>query len=84
MRYSLFSADLKDGRQIHIAQVSLDAYNDNKVFELGDDSGYFIYQIDNSNSSAGLEILGKAASYEAAMQLIDIFFISRSSELSVA
>jgi hypothetical protein len=77
MPHSLFSTDLPDGRQVHIAPLSLDTYNDNQAFVLGDDSGYFIYQIDKLNASAGIEILGKALSYDAAMQLIDIFFVSK-------
>jgi hypothetical protein len=77
MRHSLFSAELPNGRQIYIAPVSLDAFESNHAFSLGDDTGYFIYEINTLNESAGLEILGKAVSYEAAMRLVDIFLSPR-------
>ena len=73
MKEFLFSARLPDGREVCIAPVSADAFQDNGVDSLGDDTGYFIYEYDTAQTSAGIEILGKAASYDAAMRLIDIF-----------
>lgn len=40
---------------------------------LGDDSGYFIYEYDRLRPASGLEILAKAASYEAAVRIVDIY-----------
>jgi hypothetical protein len=40
---------------------------------LGDDTGYFIYEYDAGQPSAGIEILAKAVSYEAAVRLVDIY-----------
>lgn len=77
MKHSLFSANLGDGRRISVSPLSVDTFESNHAFSLGDDSGYFIYEIDTKRESAGIEILGKAASYDAAMRLIDIFFSSR-------
>lgn len=44
---------------------------------LGDDTGYFIYEVDDGKVTAGIQVLGKAASEEAAMRLVDIFLASR-------
>jgi hypothetical protein len=68
-----FSARLPDGREVCLAPVSADAFEDNDAHNLGDDSGYFIYEYDADRSAAGIEILAKAASYNAAMRIIDIF-----------
>ena len=72
MSHVLFSSELPDGKQICIAPVSIDAFEANEAYALGDDTGYFIYERDG-RKSAGIEILGKAASYEAATRLVDIF-----------
>ena len=69
----LFSARLPDGRQVCIAPISADAFEDNGAHSLGDDSGYFIYEYDADRAATGIEILAKAASYDAAMRIIDIF-----------
>ncbi len=73
MQHFLFSAHLPDGREVRVAPVSLDAYEANQAHNLGDDTGYFIYEFDNELTTGGIEILGKAASYEAAMRLADVF-----------
>ena len=38
---------------------------------LGGDRGYFIFETDESQPGAGINVLAKAASYEAAIQLFD-------------
>lgn len=73
MRNLLFSASLPDGREVCISPVSRDAFEASKAYELGDDTGYFIYEFDTTRPTAGLEILAKAASYDAAMRLVDIY-----------
>jgi hypothetical protein len=73
MQNILFSAQLSDGRQVCVAPVSTDAFEANCAYCLGDDSGYFIYEIDNSRPETGIEILAKAVSYDAAIRLVDIF-----------
>ena len=45
----------------------------NKADALGDDSGYFIYEYDSGRPAAGIEILAKAASYDAAIRIVDIY-----------
>jgi hypothetical protein len=39
---------------------------------LGGDRGYFIYEVDDTHGG-GINILGKAASYEAAFRLIELW-----------
>jgi hypothetical protein len=39
----------------------------------GDDFGYFIYEYSLRQPHAGLEVLAKAASYDAALRLADIY-----------
>ena len=77
MNHFLFSASLPDGNEVCIAPVSYDAFRDNDIDTLGDDAGYFIYEYDPRRSEAGIEILAKAASYDAAMRIMDIFLSSR-------
>jgi len=74
----LFSAKLPDGREVTIAPISRDAFEDNEAYALGDDSGYFIYEVDTHRPSTGIEILAKAASYDAALRLIDIYMVASS------
>ncbi len=77
MKHSLVSVELVDGRRITISPISLDAYEDNDAYALGDDSGYFVYEIDIAKESCGIEILAKAASYDAAVRLADIISATR-------
>lgn len=81
MKHSLFSVDLENGRRIAIAPVSIDAFEDNNAHSLGDDSGYFIYEVNTKRQSSGIEILAKAASYDAAMRLADIMASGRLRDL---
>jgi hypothetical protein len=73
MKHSVFSTRLSDGREICVAPISSDTFEANKAYALGDDSGYFIYEFDKEHPASGIEILGKAASYDAAVRLVDIF-----------
>lgn len=77
MRHSLFSTRLPDGRELCISPISSDTFQANKADALGDDSGYFIYEFDNDRPSAGIEILAKAASYDAAIRIVDIYFAAQ-------
>jgi hypothetical protein len=73
MKHLLYSTRLPDGREICVAPISADAFEANHAYSLGDDTGYFIYEFDETQSETGIEILGKAISYEAAVRLVDIF-----------
>lgn len=58
-----------------------DAFCDNGIEGLGDDTGYFIYEYDPRRQEAGIEILGKAASYDAAVRIMDIFVAVQNTTL---
>jgi hypothetical protein len=67
------SALMEDGREICISPISRETFDASELEALGDDCGYFIYEVDGNRLSAGIEILAKVASYEAALRLVDIF-----------
>jgi len=73
MKELFFSARLPDGREVCIAPITRDTFEANKAQDLGDERGYFIFEFDAVRPAAGIEILAKAASYDAAMRLVDIY-----------
>ncbi len=79
----LFSSELPDGREICVSPLSKDAFEANRAESLGDDSGYFIYEVDNSRPTSGIEILAKALSVDAAMRLIDIYVMAARQQSAV-
>jgi hypothetical protein len=82
MQNILFSAQLSDGRQVCVAPVSADTFEANCAYCLGDDSGYFIYEFDDTRPETGIEILAKAVSYDAAMRLSDIFISAQQKRIT--
>lgn len=76
MRHILFSSIFADGREICVSPVSRDAFDANKAESLGDDTGYFVYEIDVRRPASGIEILAKAVSADAALRLMDIFALA--------
>jgi hypothetical protein len=76
MRDLLFCAPTADGKEVCVAPLSLDTFEANHAYALGDDSGYFIYEIDAHRPSSGIEILAKAVSYDAALRLVDIYVMA--------
>lgn len=70
---------LGNGRELRISPISLDAYESSNAQTLGDDTGYFIYEFDSGVPSRGIEVLAKAASYDAAMRLIDMISVALAS-----
>ena len=68
----LASANLNNGISIHLAslarQTLIDAGADHLGFE-----GYFLFECEVSTSKNGINVLGKAASIEAAFRLMDIW-----------
>ena len=75
----MFCAPTADGREVCVSPLSIDAYEENHAYTLGDDTGYFIYEVDAKRPSSGIEILGKAVSYEAALRLVDIYVMAIKS-----
>jgi len=68
-----FCVPLPDGREVCISPLSRATYEHSCAAELGDDFGYFIYEYSLKQPHAGLEVLAKAASYDAALRLADIY-----------
>jgi hypothetical protein len=61
-----------------MSPLSVETIHENAADNLGTEAGYFIYEVDEGRGSAGISILGKVASEEAAMRLIDIFLAAAS------
>lgn len=72
MEQILASANLDNGRSIHVASLSrqtiIDAGADHLGFE-----GYFLFECAFTSTENGISVLGKAASIEAALRLINIW-----------
>lgn len=61
---------ISETRCLCVSPLSAATVQENDTDNLGSEAGYFIYEADDA---AGISILGKAASEEAAMRLVDIF-----------
>lgn len=68
----LASANLGNGSSIHIATLSRKTVENAEASHLGF-SGYFLFEVDETPGSKGIQILGKASSIEAAFRLIDLW-----------
>jgi hypothetical protein len=66
-----FSRD--DLREVFLSEVSDESVTQGHAYDLGDDHGYFICELDRTRPGAGVEVLGKAASYEAAIRLAELY-----------
>ena len=71
----LFSDDF---REIFLSEVWDETVTLGHAYDLGDDHGYFICEIDKTRPHAGMEVLGKVASYEAAIRLAEIYLSAAS------
>ena len=68
----LASAEIGAGRSLHIATLSRKTIIDAGAEHLGF-SGYFVFEASEQPGKRGIDILGKACSFEAALRLIDIW-----------
>lgn len=68
-----FSVNLPDGRAVCISPLADATYYATEARDLGDADGYFIYEYKRAVPHAGIEVLAKAASYDAAMRLAEIY-----------
>jgi hypothetical protein len=66
------SARIDEKRLVCISPISGEAYREAGGKGLGGEYGYFIYEVDGSYPSAGIEVIGKAASLDAALRLFDL------------
>jgi hypothetical protein len=68
----LASANLGNGRSIHVATLARQTIVDAGADHLGF-SGYFLFEADDTVEKKGIQVLGKASSFEAALRLIDLW-----------
>lgn len=72
MRETTFPLYEDDKRQVFLSLLADSDLLDGQQFDLGDDHGYFICEIDKDAPLSGIEVLGKTASYEAALRLFEM------------
>jgi hypothetical protein len=66
------TARIDNRRSICISPLPAKTYKEAGGKGLGGKLGYFIYETDNACPDAGIEVIGKAASLEAALRLFDL------------
>lgn len=64
---------LDNYRSICISALSRSTVHELEAEHLGGDGGYFICEVDERPEGGGISILAKAASWEAAWRLIDLW-----------
>ena len=63
---------IDDRRVICLSPLSRRTYREARGHGLGGDQGYFVYEVDALRPDAGIEIIAKAKSVDAAMRLYDL------------
>lgn len=66
------SIPLSEERSICISAITREMLDESGITELGDDYGFFVYETFPHQPQAGIEIIAKAASIDAAMKLAEI------------
>lgn len=66
------SARIDEKRLLCISPISARTYKEAGGKGLGGEYGYFIYEVDDTYPNAGIEVIGKAASVDAALRLFDL------------
>jgi hypothetical protein len=66
------TARIDNRRSICISPLPAKTYKQADAKGLGGDFGYFIYETDAACPGAGIEIIGKAASLDAALRLFEV------------
>jgi hypothetical protein len=64
---------LDNRRSLCLSTLARATVTESEALHLGGDCGLFIYEIDERLGAAGVQVLGKAASLEAALRLIDLW-----------
>jgi hypothetical protein len=65
-------ARVEGTREICISPLPAKTYREAGAKGLGGDLGYFIYEVDTARPECGVEVIGKAASIEAALRIFQI------------
>lgn len=74
------STPISDHRVLCISPLSARTYKEGGGKGLGGDFGYFIYEVDSENPQSGIEIIAKAASFNAALRLYNIIASATSTQ----
>lgn len=66
------STPVDGNRTLCVSPLSARTYREAGGKGLGGDYGYFIYEMDSAKPNAGIEVIGKAVSVEAALRLFEL------------
>lgn len=66
------STPVDGNKTLCVSPLSAQTYREAGGRGLGGDYGYFIYEMDGDKPNAGIEVIAKAASVEAALRLFDL------------
>ena len=64
---------LDNCRSLCLSTLARQTVNESDASHLGGDRGFFIYEVDDSHPTGGIQVLAKAVSLEAAFRLIDLW-----------
>jgi hypothetical protein len=66
------TAKISDTTSVCISPLPDKTYKETGAKGLGGKFGYFIYEVNTSRPSTGIEVIGKTASLEAALRMFEI------------
>lgn len=66
------STPVDGNKTLCVSPLSARTYRESGGSGLGGDYGYFIYEMDSDRPNAGIEVIAKAASVEAALRLYEL------------
>ncbi|MGI9488094.1 MAG: hypothetical protein ACR2RF_19890 [Geminicoccaceae bacterium] len=69
----LFVEQMDAYRSICISTLNYESLNEEEIDGFSVDCGYFIYEVSENPLAKGISVLAKAASFEAAMRLVDLW-----------
>ena len=75
-------ATLGANRTLCVSTLSQSILQEAEIQGLGDDFGYFVYEMDERPRSAGIQVLAKLASEDAAVRLAEILAMRFGSEIT--
>jgi hypothetical protein len=74
----LASAEIEPNLTVHVATLSRQTLVNAGVEHMGTE-GYFLFEARDEPGAKGITVLGKAASFDAAIRLADLFFPAQIS-----
>lgn len=64
---------ISGSRYLYVSTLSKETLGDVGADHMGGDNGYYIYEVDERIGVGGIDVLAKAASFDAALRLLDVF-----------